>query len=86
MNENNIKLVLSNIIKIYNKDTNEILYNKNNNNINFIKYKHKNSNTDAIYKLKVNDMIINNVNINRIQYIACKIIVFQFALISSLLL
>jgi hypothetical protein len=72
MNENNIKLVLLNIIKIYNKDTNEIFYNKNtdniNNNINFIKYKHKNSNTEAIYKLKVNDMIINKNNKFMIEY------------------
>lgn len=62
MDEQNIKLILSNIIKIYNKETDKIFYEKENNNIDFIKYKHKNSNTKAIYKLKVNDTIINKNN------------------------
>ena len=70
MEEENIKLILSNINKIYNKDTDEIFYNKENkeNNIDFIKYKHKNSNTNAIYKLKANNKIINKNNPFMIEY------------------
>ena len=69
MDEKNIKLILSNIIKIYNKETDEIFYNKENNtDIDFIKYKHKNSNTNAIYKLKVNNTIINKNNPFMIEY------------------
>lgn len=70
MEEENIKLILSNINKIYNKDTDEIFYNKENkeNNIDFIKYKHKNSNTNAIYKLKANNKIINKNNPFIIEY------------------
>ena len=70
MEEENIKLILSNINKIYNKDTDEIFYNKENkeNNIDFIKYKHKNSNTNAIYKIKANNTIINKNNPYMIEY------------------